>query len=86
MTYVQAPEMNSANERVFIDEVADILEADPEKLTLASDFREAADFWSSLVGFALLCYLEERHSAVLSVEAFIECRTIGDLYVAITRQ
>ena len=71
---------NAANERKFIDEIADILEAEPENLTLASDFREAADFWSSLVGFALLCCMEERYGVVLSVEAFIECRTVGDLY------
>ena len=76
---------NEMNEREFIDEVAEILEADPENLTLASDFREAADFWSSLVGFALLCYAEERHNVALSVEAFIECRTIGDLYAKIRR-
>ena len=72
--------MSEANEREFIDGVADILEAEPENLTLASDFREAADFWSSLVGFALLCFMEERYGVELSVDEFIKCETIGDLY------
>ena len=64
----------------FIDEVADIIEADPAVLSLESDFRESADFWSSLVGFALLTFLEDQHGAVLSVDEFIACNTIGDLY------
>jgi len=75
--------MNTAsamNEREFIDEVADIIEAVPESLSLASDFREKADFWSSLVGFALLTFMEERCGTVLSVDDFIACVTIGDLY------
>ena len=68
------------NEREFIEEVADIIEADPGSLSLASDFRKEADFWSSLVGFALLVFIEEKYGAVLSVDDFIECITIEDLY------
>lgn len=64
----------------FITEVADIIEADPKTLTMESDFRERADFWSSLVGFALLTFLEDQCGAALSVEDFIECITIHDLY------
>jgi acyl carrier protein len=64
----------------FINEIADILEADPQTLSLESDFRESADFWSSLVGFALLTFLEDQCGATLSVDEFIESKTIGDLY------
>jgi acyl carrier protein len=64
----------------FINEIADIIEVDPQTLSLESDFREEADFWSSLVGFALLTFLEDRCGAVLSIEEFLESRTIGDLY------
>lgn len=67
----------------FIAEVADIIEADPKTLALESDFRGAADFWSSLVGFALLTFMEDQCGAVLSVEDFIACETIGDLYTKI---
>ena len=67
----------------FIIEVADIIEADPRSLSLKSDFREAADFWSSLVGFALLTFMEDRYGTTLSVEEFIECQTVDDLYAKI---
>jgi acyl carrier protein len=64
----------------FINEIADIIEADPQTLSIESDFRESADFWSSLVGFALLTFLEEQCGAALSIDEFIESKTIGDLY------
>ena len=64
----------------FIAEVADIIEADPKKLSMESSFREEADFWSSLVGFALLTFLEDQCEARLSVDEFIACVTVGDLY------
>jgi acyl carrier protein len=64
----------------FVSEIADIVEADPETLSLESDFRESADFWSSLVGFALLTFLEDQYGCVLSIDEFLECKTIGDLY------
>ncbi|MDR2178731.1 MAG: acyl carrier protein [Synergistaceae bacterium] len=62
-------------------EIADIIEADPQGLSLESDFRESADFWSSLVGFSLLTFLEEQCGCVLSIDEFLECKTVGDLYV-----
>jgi acyl carrier protein len=64
----------------FINEIADIIEADPQTLSLESDFRESSDFWSSLVGFALLTFLEDRCGAALTIEEFLESRTLGDLY------
>ena len=70
----------NADERQFIAEVAEVIEAAPKVLSLESDFREAADFWSSLVGFALLTFMEERYGAALSVDDFIACQTIEDLY------
>ena len=74
--------MDFIDARQFIMEVAEIIEADPESLSLESSFREAADFWSSLVGFALLTFLEERYGTTLSVDDFIACQTIGDLYIS----
>jgi acyl carrier protein len=64
----------------FINEIADIIEADPQTLSLESDFRESADFWSSLVGFALLTFLEDQYGVELTIDEFLESRTIGDLY------
>lgn len=67
----------------FITEVAEIVEAEPKTLSMGSLFREEADFWSSLVGFALLTFLEDQCGAVLSVDEFIACETVGDLYAKI---
>jgi acyl carrier protein len=64
----------------FVNEIADIIEADPQTLSLESDFRESADFWSSLVGFALLTFLEDQYGRALSIDEFLESKTIGDLY------
>jgi acyl carrier protein len=72
--------VDKTNAPQFINEIADIIEADPQALSLESDFRESADFWSSLVGFALLTFLEDQYGQVLSVDEFIECKTVGDLY------
>jgi acyl carrier protein len=72
--------MNKINAQQFINEIADIIEANPQKLSLGSDFREESDFWSSLVGFALLTFMEDQYGAVLSVDEFIDCKTIGNLY------
>ena len=66
--------------KLFIERIADIIEAEPERLTLESDFRGEADFWSSLVGFALLTFLEEECGVDMTVEDFIESATIGDLF------
>ena len=76
----QSSQSSQINAQQFITEVADILEADPQTLSMESDFRETADFWSSLVGFAILTFMEDRCGTALSVEEFIECRTLGDLY------
>jgi acyl carrier protein len=68
----------------FINEIADIIETDPRTLSLESGFRESADFWSSLVGFALLTFLEEQCGCLLSIDEFIECQTVEDLYSKIS--
>ena len=70
----------------FINEIADIIESDPETLSLESDFRQSADFWSSLVGFALLTFLEDQYGCALSIDEFLGCKTIGDLYAKAERQ
>ena len=64
----------------FIEELAEILEADPTTLTLDSDFRESADYWSSLTGFSILIFMQDRCGVKVPVDDFLEMKTIGDLY------
>ena len=51
---------NPMTDKQFIEEIAEIIEADPATLTLDSDFRESADYWSSLTGFSILIFLQDR--------------------------
>lgn len=73
-------------EKQFIEELAEIIEADPTTLTLDSDFRESADYWSSLTGFSILIFMQDRCSVKVSVDDFLEMNTIGDLYKAATNK
>lgn len=70
----------------FIEELAEILEADPAALTLDSDFRESADYWSSLTGFSILIFMQDRCGVKVSVDDFLEMYTIGDLYKAASQE
>jgi len=68
------------NERQFIDELAEIIEADPSSLTLESDFRKSCEFWSSLTGFGILIFMQDRLGVRLEVDDFLRLNTIGELY------
>ena len=70
----------------FVEEIAEIIEADPTTLTLDSDFRESADYWSSLTGFSILIFMQDRIGVKVSVDDFLEMNTIGDLYKAATNK
>ena len=66
-------------EKQFIEELAEILEADHTTLTLDSDFRESADYWSSLTGFSILIFMQDRCGVNIPVDDFLEMHTVGDL-------
>lgn len=68
------------NERQFIDELAEIIEADPSSLTLESDFRKSCEFWSSLTGFGILIFMQDRLGVRLEVDDFLRLNTVGELY------
>lgn len=70
----------------FIEELAEILEADPTTLTLDSDFRESADYWSSLTGFSILIFMQDRCGVNVPVDDFLEMHTVGDLYKAASKE
>lgn len=73
-------------DKQFIEEIAEIIEADPTTLTLDSDFRESADYWSSLTGFSILIFMQDRCGVKVSVDDFLEMNTIGDLYKAASQE
>lgn len=70
------------DEKRFIEDIAEIIEADVKDLTFESNFRESADYWSSLTGFCILVFLQDKCSTPLSVEDFLEMNTIAELYDA----
>ena len=63
----------------FLELVADIFEVDSKELTLDTVFRDLDDF-SSLVGYSLIIMMEEEYGVRVSVDEFMECNTLGDLY------
>ena len=60
----------------FLDRMSSVLEA---PATMATRFREAAN-WSSLMGFGILVTLENRFGRRMSVDEFLRCHTLGDLW------
>ena len=63
----------------FLELVADVFEVEPDEITMDTVFRDMDDF-SSLVGFSLIVMMEDEYNAKVSVDEFMECNTIGDLY------
>lgn len=64
----------------FIENVADVFDVEPEGITAETEFRTEIDGFSSLVGFSLICMMEEEYDVKVSVEEFLNCKTVGDLY------
>ncbi|MBQ6743531.1 MAG: acyl carrier protein [Acidaminococcaceae bacterium] len=63
----------------FLELVAEIFEIEPEEITMDTLFRDLEDF-SSMVGFSLIIMMEDEYGAKVSVDEFMECNTVGDLY------
>ena len=63
----------------FLELVAEIFEIELEEITMDTLFRDLEDF-SSMVGFSLIIMMEDEYGAKVSVDEFMECNTVGDLY------
>ena len=63
----------------FLELVAEIFEIEPEEITMDTVFRDLEDF-SSMVGFSLIIMMEDEYGTKVSVDEFMECNTLGDLY------
>ena len=66
-------------EKELIAEIADILEVDPEELSLETDFREDRFDFDSLKGYAMIVMIEDLFDTTISVDDFIASKTIGSL-------
>ena len=63
----------------FLELVAEIFEVDLEEIDMNTVFREI-DGFSSLVGFSLIVMMEDEYKVQVSMDEFLKCHTIGDLY------
>ncbi len=64
----------------FLELVAEIFEVEPEEITMDTVFREEIEDFGSLMGFSLIVMMEDEYGAKVSVEEFLKCKTVGDLY------
>ena len=64
------------SEQEFLDRMASVLE---ESVTMETRFREV-QVWSSLMGFGILVTLENDFGRRMTVDEFLTCHTIGDLW------
>ena len=64
----------------FIELVAEVFEAEPDEITMDTVFRQEIGGFSSLVGFALIVMMEDEYGVRVSVDEFLKCKTVGDLY------
>ena len=64
----------------FLELVAEVFEGEPEEVKMETVFREELPDFSSLVGFSLIVMMEDEYGVKVSVEDFLECQTVGDLY------
>lgn len=63
----------------FIEKIAEIMEVEGSSITLNTIFRQACEF-DSMMGFMMICMIEEEYGKRISVKDFLACKTIGDLY------
>lgn len=64
----------------FLELAAEIFEVEPEDITMDTVFREEIEDFCSLMGFSLIVMMEDEYGVKVSVEEFLKCETVGDLY------
>lgn len=64
----------------FLENIADIFEVDVEDISMDTVFREEIEDWSSLMGFSIIVMMEDEYNVKVTVNEFLKCQTVGDLY------
>lgn len=70
----------------FLELMAEAMEIEDYEISLETEFREAIDDFSSLVGFAMIVEIEDEYGIKITTEEFIEAKTFGDLYDKIPKE
>ena len=68
-----------ATEAEFLERLSDVLET---PVTPETRFRDV-DNWSSLMGFGILVTLENDFGRRMTVDEFLTCQTVGDLWTSL---
>lgn len=68
-----------ATEVEFLERLSDVLET---PVTPETRFRNV-DNWSSLMGFGILVTLENDFGRRMTVDEFLACQTVGDLWTSL---
>ena len=68
------------NEMDFLSNIAEILEVDENEINLDTDFRKDIADFDSLKGFSMIVFFEDECGKIVTVEQFLNAKTIGDLY------
>ena len=63
----------------FLERLSDVLET---PVTPETRFRNV-DNWSSLMGFGILVTLENDFGRRMTVDEFLACQTVGDLWTSL---
>ena len=64
---------------LFIQNIADQFDDEPEGLTLQTSFRDI-DGWSSIVALSVMAMCDEEYDVILSASEMENSNTIADIY------
>ena len=64
---------------LFIQNIADQFDDEPEGLTLQTSFRDIAG-WSSIVALSVMAMCDEEYDVILSASEMENSNTIADIY------
>ena len=67
-------------EQKFLELTAEIFEVEPESISMNTDFRKEIQDFNSMMGFSLIIMMEDEFNVKVSVDEFLNCKTVGDLY------